>query len=70
MQSCLIYRDHSNLLLEARRLAEEREEGRGHVSAFAFSSITYWHSHARDEPVTRAYAAGSVPPELGTHLPV
>ena len=64
MESCFIYWDHSNIFIEAHRLAEEREEGAGaryRVRIQFDRLLTLAHAQ---RPVTRAYAAGSVPPEL------
>lgn len=64
MESCFIYWDHSNIFIEAQRLAEEREEGPGarYRVRIQFDRLLAL-AHA-ERPVTRAYAAGSVPPEL------
>ncbi|WP_419165049.1 NYN domain-containing protein [Candidatus Palauibacter sp.] len=64
MESCFIYWDHSNIFIEAQRLAEKREEGPGaryRVRIQFDRLLTLAHA---ERSVTRAYAAGSVPPEL------
>ena len=64
MESCFIYWDDSNIFIEAQRLAEEREEGPGarYRVRIQFDRLLAL-AHA-GRPVTSAYAAGSVPPEL------
>ena len=64
MDSVFVYWDHSNIFIEAQRLAEEREtepDARYRVR-ISFDNL-FRLAHA-DRPVERAYAAGSVPPEL------
>lgn len=64
MDNVFIYWDHSNIFIEAQRLAEEREtepDARYRVRV-TFDNL-FRLAHA-DRPVGRAYAAGSVPPEL------
>ena len=64
MESCFIYWDHSNIFIEAQRLAAEREEGPGarYRVRIQFDRLLAL-AHA-GRPVERACAAGSVPPEL------
>ena len=64
MESCFVYWDNSNIFVEAQRLAVEREEGPGarYRVRIHFENLLRL-AHA-DRPVQRAYAVGSVPPEL------
>ena len=64
MDSVFIYWDNSNIFHEAQRLAEERNSGPDarYRVRIDFSNM-YRLAHA-DRPVERAYAAGSVPPEM------
>ena len=64
MDNVFIYWDHSNIFIEAQRLAEEREgaaDARYRVRIDFNSMLRLAHA---DRPLERAYAAGSVPPEL------
>ncbi len=64
MESVFIYWDNSNIFIEAQRLAEEREkepDPRYRVRIF-FDNIL--RLAQADRPLERAYAAGSVPPEM------
>lgn len=59
-----IYWDNSNIYHEAQRLAEEREQtpGARYLIRIHFENLLRL-AHA-DRPLTKALAAGSVPPEL------
>ena len=64
MSGIFIYWDNSNIFLEAQRLAEERNNGpdaRYRVRVNFSNMLRLAHA---DRPVERAYAAGSVPPEM------
>ena len=64
MESCFVYWDNSNIFHEAQRLAEERGEGPNaqYRVRLHFESLLAL-AHA-DRAVERAYAVGSIPPEL------
>ena len=64
MESCFLYWDNSNILHEAQRLAEERDEGPGarYRVRVNFENIRRLADAGR--PVEKAFLAGSVPPEL------
>ena len=64
MESCFLYWDNSNILHEAQRLAEERDEGPGarYRVRLNFENIRRLADAGR--PVEKAFLAGSVPPEL------
>ena len=64
MESCFIYWDNSNIFHEAQRLAEERAEGPGarYRVRVHFDSLLALAN--ADRPVERAFAVGSIPPEL------
>ena len=64
MESCFIYWDNSNIFHEAQRLAEERAEGPGarYRVRVHFDSLLALANAGR--PVKRAFAVGSIPPEL------
>ena len=64
MDNIFIYWDNSNIFHEAQRLAEERNNGpdaRYRVRINFSNMLRLAHA---DRPVERAYAAGSVPPEM------
>ena len=64
MDKVFIYWDNSNIFHEAQRLAEERNSGpdaRYRVRINFANMLRLAHA---DRPVERAYAAGSVPPEM------
>lgn len=64
MDRVFIYWDNSNVFHEAQRLAEERNNGpdaRYRVRINFANMLRLAHA---DRPVERAYAAGSVPPEM------
>ncbi len=64
MESVFIYWDNSNIFIEAQRLAEEREDepdARYRVRVFFDNMLRLAQA---DRPLERAYAAGSVPPEM------
>ena len=64
MDNVFIYWDHSNIFIEAQRLAEEPEgaaDARYRVRIDFNNMLRLAHA---DRPLERAYAAGSVPPEL------
>ena len=64
MESVFIYWDNSNIFHEAQRLAEEHNHGpdaRYRVRINFTNMLRLAHA---DRPVERAYAAGSVPPEM------
>lgn len=64
MESCFLYWDNSNILHEAQRLAEERDEGpeARYRVRINFENIRRLADAGR--PVQTAFLAGSVPPEL------
>lgn len=64
MESCFIYWDNSNIFHEAQRIAEERAEGPGarYRVRVHFDSLLALANAGR--PVKRAFAVGSIPPEL------
>ena len=64
MESVFIYWDNSNIFIEARRLAEEREEEPGARFRVRISFENMLRLAHADRPITRAFAAGSVPPEM------
>ncbi len=64
MESVFIYWDNSNIFHEAQRLAEERERGpdaRSRVRIHFENMLRLAHA---DRHVMKAFAAGSVPPEM------
>jgi hypothetical protein len=64
MDKVFIYWDNSNIFHEAQRIAEERNNGpdaRYRVRVHFANMLRLAHA---DRPVERAYAAGSVPPEM------
>ena len=64
MDKVFIYWDNSNIFHEAQRLADERNNGpdaRYRVRINFANMLRLAHA---DRPVERAYAAGSVPPEM------
>ena len=64
MDKVFIYWDNSNIFHEAQRLAEEHNHGpdaRYRVRINFANMLRLAHA---DRPVERAYAAGSVPPEM------
>ncbi len=64
MDSVFVYWDNSNIFHEAQRLAEERDKGpdaRYRVRVHFDNLLRLAHA---DRPMERAYAAGSVPPEM------
>ena len=64
MERVFIYWDNSNIFHEAQRFAEERSEGpdaRFRVRIHFDNILRLAHA---DRPVERAFAAGSIPPEL------
>ena len=64
MDRVFIYWDNSNIFHEAQRLADEREEGPGaryRVRIHFENMLRLAHA---DRPVQKAFAAGSVPPEM------
>ncbi len=64
MDKVFIYWDNSNIFHEAQRIAEERNEGpnaRYHVRINFDNMLRLAHA---DRPVERAFAAGSIPPEM------
>ena len=64
MDSVFIYWDNSNIFIEAQRLAEERGEGpdaRQRVRIHFDNMLRLAHA---DRRVQKAFAAGSVPPEM------
>ena len=64
MESVFIYWDNSNVFHEAQRLSEERDEAPGarHRVRIHFMNLLRL-AHA-ERPIERAFAAGSVPPEM------
>ena len=64
MDSVFIYWDNSNIFHEAQRLAQERREGpnaRYRVRINVDNILRLAHA---DRPLKKAFAAGSVPPEM------
>ena len=64
MDRVFVYWDNSNIFHEAQRLAGEREEGPGaryRVRVHFENMLRLAHA---DRPMQRAFAAGSVPPEM------
>ena len=64
MESCFIYWDNSNIFHEAQRLAEERSEGPGARYRVRVHFDSLFALANADRPVERAFAVGSIPPEL------
>ena len=64
MDKVFIYWDHSNIFAEARRLAEEVEAGPGARYRVRINFDNMLRLAHADRPVERAFAAGSVPPEM------
>ena len=64
MESCFVYWDNSNIFHEAQRIAEERGEGPGarYRVRVHFDRLLALANAGR--PVERAFAVGSLPPEL------
>ncbi len=63
MNKVFIYRDHSNISIGARDIAEEREGRSARYRARIDFKAMVRLAHA-DRPVEKAVAAGSAPPEL------
>ncbi len=64
MEEVFIYWDNSNIFLEAQRFADERNEGadaRYRVRVHFDNLLRLAHA---DRPLKKAFAAGSVPPEM------
>ena len=64
MNGVFIYWDHSNIFIEAQRLAEQRETEPGARYRVRIDFDNMLRLAHADRPVERAHAAGSVPPEL------
>jgi hypothetical protein len=64
MEKVFIYWDNSNIFVEARRLAEEVNEGPGARYRVRINFDNMLRLAHADRPVERAFAAGSVPPEM------
>ena len=64
MSGVFVYWDNSNIFHEAQRLAEERDAtpGARYLVRIHFENLLRL-AHA-DRPLTKAWAAGSIPPEL------
>ena len=64
MEKVFIYWDNSNIFVEARRLAEEVNEGPGARYRVRINFDGMLRLAHADRPVERAFAAGSVPAEM------
>ena len=64
MDDVFIYWDHSNIFIEAQRLAEERNGTPGARQLIRIHFDRMMELAHANRPVGRAVAAGSVPPEL------
>ncbi|MDE0146277.1 MAG: NYN domain-containing protein [Nitrospira sp.] len=64
MERVFIYWDNSNIFLEAQRLAEERNEGPASRYRIRINFDNLLRLAHANRPVERAFAAGSVPPEM------
>ncbi len=64
MNKVFIYWDNSNIFHEAQRFAEERNEGANARYRVRIHFDNLLRLANADRPVARAYAAGSVPPEM------
>ena len=64
MEKVFIYWDNSNIFVEAQRLAEEVNEGPGAQYRVHTNFDNMLRLAHADRPVERAFAAGSVPPEM------
>ena len=64
MDSVFIYWDNSDIFHEVQRLAEERSEGPGGRNRVRLNFENLLRLAHADRPLERAFAAGSVPPEL------
>ncbi len=64
MDKVFIYWDHSNIFIETQRLAEEVEAGPGARYRVRINFDNMLRLAHADRPVERAFAAGSVPPEM------
>ena len=64
MDSVFIYWDNSNVFLEAQRIAEERGEGRYARDRVRINFDNTFRLAEAGRPVQRAFAAGSIPPEM------
>ena len=64
MEKVFIYWDNSNIFVEARRRAEEVNEGPGARYRVRINFDNMLRLAHADRPVERAFAAGSVPPEM------
>ena len=64
MEKVFIHWDNSNIFVEARRLAEEVNEGPGARYRVRINFDNMLRLAHAERPVERAFAAGSVPPEM------
>ena len=64
MDKVFIYWDNSNIFVEAQRLAEEVNEGPGARYRVRINFDNMLRLAHADRPVEKAFAAGSVPPEM------
>ena len=64
MDKVFIYWDNSNIFVEAQRLAEEVNEGPGARYRVRINFDNMLRLAHADKPVEKAFAAGSVPPEM------
>ena len=64
MDSVFIYWDNSNIFHEAQRFAEERNEGPDARYRVRINFDNLLRLARADRPLTKALAAGSVPPEM------
>ena len=64
MNSVFIYWDNSNIFYEAQRFAEERAEGADARYRVRINFDNILRLAQADRPLEKAFAAGSVPPEM------
>lgn len=64
MDEVFVYWDNSNILLEAQRLAEERDEGPNARYRVRINFDNLLRLAQADRPLKKALAAGSVPPQM------
>ena len=60
MEEVFLYWDHSNIILEARRLAEERDEGPNARDRVRINIDNLLRLAKADRPIKKAFAVGSV----------
>ena len=64
MSNVFIYWDNSNIFHEAQRLAERRETGEGARYRVRINFDNLVRLAQADRPLEKAFAAGSIPPEM------